>query len=185
MAIYRRSYIFRLASDPVCALWTGLGPLVTPPDDVDPEGATWLGAGEILSLPALKALINGVAERVKFSLSGVSAESLRLAQEDRATVQNAELRIGWVEFDDDWQIVGAIHWDWLGVADVIEVESSATDNGRARTISLQVASADVLRSNPILAFWTDADQRKRSPDDAFCNHVAEISLGSTRRFGPS
>lgn len=183
MMIHRRSYIFRLASDPVCALWTGFGWLATPPDAVDPGGGYWRGAGEILAIPTLKALINGVAERARFSLSGVSSETLRLAKEDRLTVRNAELRIGWVAFDEAWQ-PGPIHWDWLGVADVLEVESQNSDEGRNRTISLQVASADVRRSNPSIAFWTDADQRKRSPTDAFCNQVAQITLGVTRRFGP-
>lgn len=184
MAIYRRSYVFRLASDPVCYLWTGHGDLETPADDIDAGGATWVGAAAILSIPALKALINGVAERVRFSVSGVSSETLRLAQEDRETVAGAELRLGWIEFDSDWQIVGSIHWDWLGIADVISIESAETDNGRTRTIGLSVASADTLRSNPNLAFFTDADQRKRSADDLFCDQVASITLGMARRFGP-
>lgn len=185
MALYRRSYIFRLGSDPVCRLWTGIGDLVTPSDDIDAPGATWAGAGALLSIPALKALINGVAERVRFSLSGVSSETIRLAVEDRDTVNGAELRLGWVEFDTDWQLVDGIHWDWLGIADVIAIENAQSDEGRQRTISLSVASADTLRSNPNLAYFTDADQRKRSPDDAFCNQVANITLGLARRFGPS
>lgn len=184
MALYRRSYVFRLASDPVCYLWTGFADLDTPADDVDVTGATWRGAGEILSIPALKALINGTAERVRFSVSGVSAETVRLATDDRDSVYGAELRLGWVEFDEDWQLAGEIHWDWLGIADVITVESAESENGRQRTISLSVASSDTLRSNPNLTFYTDADQRKRSPDDDFCNQVANITLGMARRFGP-
>lgn len=184
MTVYRRSYIFRLASDPVARLWTGWGALDTPADAVDPAGARWIGAAGILALPALKALINGTAERVRFSLSGVSEETVRLATEDRATVRGAELRLGYVDFDQRWQLTGPIRWEWLGVADVITVESAASGRGRTRTISLSVASADTLRSNPNFAFYTDADQRKRSPTDAFCNQVANISLGMTRRFGP-
>ena len=184
MAIYRRSYLFRLASDPICYLWTGHGPLVTPPDTVDPGGATWKGAAQLLSLPALKALINGVAERVKFSVSGVSPDTLRLALEDRETVRNAELRLGFVDFDPQWQ-VQSVTWEWLGIADVLVVDSASGEGGkRTRTISLSVASADVLRSTPNLAFWTHADQQKRSPTDLFCNQVAGISAGKTRRFGP-
>lgn len=183
MAFYRRSYLFRLASDPVCYLWTGHGRLATPANAVDPGGAEWVGAAQLLSLPTLKALINGVAERVRFSLSGVSPEALRLALEDRDSVQGAELRLGFVDFDSEWQ-VASVTWEWLGVADVLAVESAASEGGRTRTISLSVASADTLRSNPNLAFWTDADQRKRSASDAFCNQVAGISAGKTRRFGP-
>lgn len=182
--IYRRSYMFRLGSDPVARLWTGWGDLATPADAVDPAGARWLGAAGLLSLPALKVLINGTAERVRFSLSGVNAETVRLANEDKATVRGAELRLGYVDFDDRWQLLGPIRWEWLGIADVVAIESAPTDRGRTRTISLSVASADTLRSNPNLAFYTDADQRKRSPDDAFCDQVASLTQGATRRFGP-
>lgn len=183
--IYRRSYVFRLASDPICYLWTGVGELATPADDVDAGGATWLGVAGVLAIPALKALINGEAERIRFSLSGVSAATLRLALEDRDTVRGAELRLGWVEFDADWQLSGGVHWDWIGVADALIVESADGDAMRTRTISLSVGSADTRRSNPALAFYTDADQRKRSPTDAFCDQVAGITIGMARRFGPS
>lgn len=183
MTTYRRSYVFRLASDPVCYLWTGIGNLDTPGDDIDVAGARWTGASDLLSLPALKALINGAADRVRFSLSGVSPESVRLALEDRDTIAGAALRLGYVEFDADWQLVGSIHWEWLGIADVIVIGRSSDGNQASRTISLSVASADTLRSNSSLAFFTDADQRKRSADDAFCNQVAGITYGRTRRFG--
>lgn len=184
MAIYKRSYVFRLGSTPACYLWTGHGPLVTPADDVDIAGATWIGAGTIMKLPVLKALINGVAERVKFTLSGVNSETLRLALGDKDTVQNAEVRLGYVEFDKDWQLVGGVNWEWVGVADAILTESSANDKGRTRSISLSVASSDVTRSNPPLSLWTNAQQVRRSATDRFCDQVAQITLGTTRRFGP-
>src|SRR5687767_4810759 len=92
MAASRISWLLRIESDPVCYLWTGFGPLETPADTVDAGGATWRGAGEIVGVPALQALINGVAQRVNFTLSGVSAESLRLAVEDKDTVKGAEVR---------------------------------------------------------------------------------------------
>lgn len=184
MATYRRSYVFRLGSDPVCRLWTGIGRLVTPSDTVDPSGATWQGAGEVISLPALKALINGTAERVRFSLSGVGPDAMRLALEDRDTVKGADLRLGWVEFDADWQLDGGIHWDWLGIADAVVTERRPSEQGAVRTISISAAAADTLRSNPPVAFWTAADQRRRSIDDAFCDNVAQLTIGVTRRFGP-
>jgi len=181
---YRHSYVWRLGSDPVSYLWTGVPKLRTPADDVDPSGAEWLGAGDLLRLPTLKLLINGIAQRVDFSLSGVSMEALRLALADKETVQGASLRIGRVDFDDDFQIVGSIHWEWIGIADVLSVESSGSENGRQRSITISAASSDTLRSNPNLSFFTAADQRKRSPDDQFCDFVGRITIGSTRRFGP-
>lgn len=183
MPTYRRSYLFRLGSDPVCRLWTGIGWLDTPADIVEPLGARWIGAGEIVSLPALQALINGAAGRYTFGLSGVADESLRLALQDRNTVEGADLRIGYVDFDDAWQ-VAAVVWEWLGIADVLTVESSSSGQGRTRSIALSVASSDTRRSNPQLGFFTAADQNRRSPTDKFCDQVAAISQRVTRRFGP-
>lgn len=181
---YKRSYLFRLACDPVCYLWTGHGWLDVPGDEVDPEGARYIGAAGLLSVPALKALINGEAERVEFGLSGVDQETLRLAMEDRASVDGAEVRLGFVEHDRDWKIVGGVHWEWLGRAAPLTLSSSATDSGRSRTISLSAASADTLRANPPLAFFTQNDQLKRSSDDIIFDHVSGITAGTTRSFGP-
>lgn len=184
MALNRVSWLLRIDSDPVCYLWTGFGPLETPADDIDPDGASWLGAAHLITIPALQALINGVAQRVNFTLSGVSAESLRLAREDKETVKGADVRLGHVTFDSDWQLDGGIVWEWRGVADALRVESRYGEEKRLRSVVLMVGSADTMRSNPRFTFWTDASQRLRSPDDAFCDHVAMISAGVTRRFGP-
>lgn len=183
MAISRISWLLRIDSDPTCYLWTGHGPLETPPDAIDAAGATWIGAGHVIDIPALQALINGVAQRVTFTLSGVSAETLRLAREDMDTVKGAEVRVGHVRFDADWQVDGLISWEWLGIADALKIESRYSEDGRVRSIILMVGSADTMRSNPRFTYWTDSSQRLRSPDDAFCDHVAMISDGITRRFG--
>lgn len=183
MAI-RRSWVVRIASDPVCYLWTGPGPLQTPADYVDPLPPVWDGAAELLSVPALRAIINGAAERIEFLLSGVSAETLRLAQADVASIRMAECRVGRVDFDDDWQVVGGVAWEWIGYADALRVQSRASDGERSRSITLMIGSADTFRANPNFTYWTDASQRLRSPDDAFCDQVASIAASITRRFGP-
>jgi hypothetical protein len=35
-----------------------------------------------------------------------------------------------------------------------------------------------------MAFFTDADQKKRSSTDTIFDHVAAINAGTSRRFGP-
>lgn len=183
MASFRRSILFRLACDPVCRLWSGFGDLdIT--DAVDPGGATYLGAGALLDVPVLKQLINGVADRIDFGISGVPDRALRLVLEDAPSVQDAPLLIGEQSFDRGWQVNGAPAWLWRGYADVLSVESAESEQGRQRTIRLSVRSADTFRANPVTTYFTDQDQRRQSPDDAIFSHVGLISAGAKRKFGP-
>lgn len=185
MATYRRSVLFRLAADPVAWVWSGHGDLDVAADAIDPAGARYLGAGALLDIPALKQLVNGAADRLDFILSGVSAATLRLAQEDSASVKNALVLIGEQDFDTAWQIDGPPRWVWRGYADIMVTDSQEAPQGRQRTIKLSVRAADTFRSNPLPSFYTDHDQRRHSPDDAIFSHVALISNGARRRFGPA
>ena len=183
MAVYRRSILWRLACTPAARLWSGIGDLPIPGNALDAPGAIYRGAGTLLQVPALKALMNGLADRVEFAVSGVSADTVRLAIEDRHSVQGAQLDVGYVTLDDDWH-PAAVVWQWRGFADILTTKSDPNEQGRQRTITLSVASADTLRSNPQISRYTDADQRRRSPTDAIFSHVAGIAAGNTRRFGP-
>jgi len=185
MASHRVSILFRMECDPPVYLWSGVGTLVTAADALDPSGAIWSGAGELVSVPTLKQLINGEADRIEVKFSGVSPNTIRLAHEDRASVRGAPANIGLIEFGEDWQPLGPIKWQWSGRGGVIITESTQVDSGRQWSVSLSMASADTLLSNPRLTFFTAADQAKRSPTDQFCSHVGGISAGTTRRFGPS
>lgn len=183
----RESYLFRLECDPPAYLWSGVGDLVVPGDSVVPTETTYLGGGEWIDLPEIQQLINGTADRVEFTASGVDQETIRLALEDRASVSGALVRIGTIPMNSNWQISGPVDWEWDGIADVVTVESSSggEDGNRIRSVTLSVGSSDTARSRSQLTFFTDADQRRRSPTDAIFSHVGRIAAGNTRRFGGS
>lgn len=183
MAEVRESYLLRIASDPPARIWSGVGDLEIPADIVEAEPALYLGAGELLNAPDFQHLINGVAERIEFSLSGVSAETMRLALEDAPSTKGAAVHLGRVDFDEEWQIIG-VEWEAVFRADFLAVDSAAGDGRRVRTITLSVGSAETGRSYAPQSFFTDADQRQRSPTDSFFSHMGGISNGTTRRFGP-
>jgi len=185
MSAHRVSVLFRLECDPPVYLWSGHGPLTTAGDALDPGGATWKGAADLVSVPALKQLINGEADRIEVKFSGVTPEMVRLAHEDRDSVKGAQANIGLISFDENWQQDGPIKWQWTGEGGVIVTESTDTDGNRQWTISLSMASGDTLLSNPKLSFFTAADQARISPTDRFCDFVSGISAGTTRRFGPT
>ena len=181
MANYRLSHVFELDSEPPVYLWTGNMDL-----EYAPPGKSlrrYLGAGHIIDVPEIKQLINGVADRIEFTIGGVSEEGLRLAQGDIAAVNLAPARIGEIRFDDDWQPM-SFAWQWHGVADTLTIGSRSSEGGRERTVKLSLASGDTRRSNPQISYFSDADQKKRSPDDSFFSHVSKLSMGTTRRFGP-
>jgi len=180
----RESFLFRLASDPPARLWSGVGLLPIDADFIEDEDAVYLGAGEILDFPDFDQLVNGVAQRIDFKLSGVSATAYALAKEDAPSVKGARVDIGIIQFDDDWQPLGPPVWEAEFRADSLILQSDPSDTGRTLSVTLSVGSDDTGRSRAPVSFWTAADQNRVSPTDAFFDHVAGINQGTTRRFAP-
>lgn len=183
MPAIREAFLFRLECADPAYFWSGVGDITVPADSIVPE-TTYLGGGELMGgIPELEQLINGTAAGVEFTASGADEESVRLAAEDRNQVDGSTVRIGSLPLDEDWQIAGPVQWEWEGVAKIVTIaRQSGGDGGVTRTISLTVESSDTARSRNQLSLFTDADQRKRSADDAFFSHVGRITAGSSRRF---
>lgn len=185
MAAYRESIIAYIACDPPAILWSGFGPLPVPPDAVIPEAMTALGGAELVSVPDFQQLINGTAERLDFTLSGVSHEVVRLALEDAPSVRGAAVHIGTVHFDEDWQL-SSIEWENVFQGRALSVSRPTEQNGQvSRSITLTIVQGDTTRARSKNAYFTDADQRRKSPTDAIFSHVAGINAGTSRRFGPN
>lgn len=186
MAVYRESVVARIDCDPAALLWAGYYPLALPADAVIATGGeVALGGGELVSVPDFQLLIGGTAQRLDFAVSGVSAETVRLALEDAPSVRGARVDIGIIHFNEDWS-VAEVEWENTFEARSLKVSRSAEQNGQAtRTISLTIVQGDSRRSRSINAFFTDADQRRKSPTDAIFSNVGAINGGTSRRFGPS
>lgn len=185
MGEYRESYLMKIDHpDEPARIWSGVGKLEIPADIVESATATYLGAGALLDVPTFRQLINGVAERLEFTVSGVNEDTLRLALEDAPGVKNAAIYIGRIDFDEDWQQIGPVEWEATFRADTLTVESQAEGGVRMRTIKLSAGTDDTGRSYAPTSFFTDADQRLRSPDDRVFDHVSGITRGKSRVFGP-
>lgn len=180
----RGSLLFRIASDPIARVWSGHGDIIIPSDIVEPAPALYLGGGELVNLPDIDQVINGTASSVDVTVSGVSAETLRLALEDAPSVRGAAVHVGIVYFDDAWQ-VDEVEWVSKLTAGPLKVDSqTGNDGSRTRSITLTIGTDFLDRSKAPVAFFTDADQRRRSPDDSIFDHVAGISAGTARSYGP-
>lgn len=170
--------LFRLDTDPVFRIWSGAGNLTIPSDAIEQSDATYLGAGQLAGIPQLSQLINGVAERVNFTLSGVDARTMQLADADAVEVQGAQVNLGLQVFDSTWQPVGSVAWIGAYVADVLVTAAQATEGARMfRSVSLSVASAFTGRRNAPINYYTDFDQKRVSATDRFCDRVALYSQG--------
>lgn len=161
---------FRLATDPIVRLWLGVGPINPGVNALDLTGQTYRGLGELLNLPEFQHLLNGQAERVEFSLSGVSDEVLALASAESNNVQGKACDVGIGIFDSDWQLLGAVKWMWRGYADYLSITRSPAqtpDGQTVQTVALSVGSLMTGRRRRAFSYFTDQDQQARSPGDLF------------------
>lgn len=184
MAIYREAYIFRIETDDPAMIWSGYGPILLPADDILSVPEVALGAGELVSLPELEQLINGLSQRAEITLSGVSDATMALAEDEAAQVPGAAVYIGVATFDrTDWSIE-SVAWEWAGEGKKLAVSSEDNGGDRVRTLTLTVGAGDTSRQRAPLAFFTAADQQRDFPDDLVFDHVGAINAGTTRRWGP-
>lgn len=177
-----RNVLIRIATNPPARLWSGLADLYIPADGTETvDGALYLGGGEVIDgLNEVEQLINGTASRIDVAVSGVAAATVKLALEEAEDVKGALVDIGVIEFDDFWQIV-SVTWTAQYRADKLSINRKQDQ----RTITLSMGTDDTGRSRTTNAYWTHADQQRRSPGDMFFNQVASINAGTSRAFGPS
>ena len=174
----RMALLFRMETDPVERVWSGIGDFTIPPDLIEPSGATYSGIGQMISVPSFQQLINGQAERLEFEIASVSQEIVALARSEAITVQGAPVQLGFCVLDEGLQQITPTAWIWDGVADVVTPKAQ----GDIRTITLSVGSLFTGRRRGSLSYWTDAQQQQRSPGDKACSNVAGYTAETTKRF---
>lgn len=162
--------LVKATGDPL-RLWAGVGEYDLLPDSVDTEGGVYQGFGVLSNLPVLNALVNGQAQRIDFSLSGLPTEVIRLVEADAHSVKLAPCHIGITSFGRDWQPLGPVQWIWRGRVDTPRV---IRKDGTVTAV-LSVGSGPTHRRRPPQAYYTGVDQRRRSSDDAFCDRAGDYS----------
>lgn len=168
-------------------LWFGNGDYPVPPSAIDPAGGIYKPLPPLAGLPVLSQLLNGEADRVEFSISGVSAEAIALADEDAETVLGAPVHMGLTGLDQDWQPLSDPIWIWEGEADSPRFSwDTSTDadgvTSQTRIVGLSVGTALTGRRRPKIRIFSGVEQRRRSADDRFCDRAPTYSRGSTRKW---
>ena len=177
----RYSVLVRFGLEEPVRAWAGIGDLEIPADDVESEGGTFQGVGILGNVPALRQLIGGAAERLEFSLTVPSGEIFALADDEAASVRAAPVDVGVIFFDEDWQ-QSAVAWLWNGTADVPSVSRTANGLSVTRTVRISAGSAFTDRTRPQHTYFTNADQKRRSPTDDFCIRVDLYGINSAVKF---
>jgi hypothetical protein len=171
-------------SNPAVRCWTGVSEFDYPGDDIDLAGGTYLGMGELVGLPELSQLINGQAERVEFTISGVSPEAVALADESASVLRSCEVSLGVGLWDRDMDLIdAALFWPWQGTSDAPRiVKSPGTDGAPVRQLVLSVGTMMTSRRRARYAFWTDVAHQQDHPGDTFFKNVALYNAGTMIRW---
>ena len=176
-----RNILIRIDTPDPARFWSGTGDLYIPADDVETETSIYLGGGELINgLDDIEQLINGKAARLDINVSGVAASTVKLFLEEQGVLKGAALDIGVVLFDEWWQVAG-VQWQARYRIDKASVNREQSQ----RVIGLSMGSDDTGRSRSTGAYWTPADQQRRSPGDRIFDRVTGINAGTSRTFGPS
>lgn len=176
-----RNLLIRIDTPEPARLWSGGADLYIPADDVETETAIYLGGGELINgIDEIEQLINGTAARLDINVSGVSAASVKLFLQEQGDLKGAALDIGVVLFDEFWQLAGV---DWQARYRIDK--ATVTREQSQRIIGISMGSDDTGRSRSSGAYWTPADQERRSPGDRIFDRVTGINTGTSRTFGPS
>jgi hypothetical protein len=175
----------RLDTVPVIRLWLGFGDIAPGINVLDPSGATYHGFGELRDVPAFKQLLNGAAERVEFTLSGVSGDLLALASGDDAdAVKGKAAVLGFALMNPRWALIGPVHWSAFYVADYLSISQQPADalSPLIRTITLSCGSRFTGRRRPAFSYFSDQDQQARFPGDKFCSLTKNYAHGFNKTW---
>jgi hypothetical protein len=179
---YNIGLFFRLGTDPALHLWLGASDMKIGIPAFDAVGTKYLGWGRLRDLPDLETLINGLADVVTVSISGVSPEHAMQIAESTPPVLGARATIGFAPLDENYQAKSEIQQLWFGSAETWIMEQPVTKDGRSsptRTLSVTMASGESGRARSALATFTDASQHLRFPTDDFFNRVSAYYVGKT------
>lgn len=135
-------------------------------------GYDWMGTGELVSTSAIGTGQGDGADKMEFTLSGVSTELLALAQDaesvrgQRITVYGQFLDADSLQpYDDMWP---------LPTADVMSTIGFAATGPGQRAITITAESIFAARDRARYAFYTVRDQEERFPGDRGLEYIPTL-----------
>lgn len=182
----RIGIFFRLETDPIVRLWLGFGSIEPGINAYDMTGAEYVGFGAIQDVPAFNQLINGKAERVDFTISGVSGDILKIASGgDAEQVKGKKVAVGFALMAPDWSLLGAVKWCANYTADYLAIQQALTEDPMqpiVRTVTLSCGTLMTARRRPNYSYFSNQDQLARFPGDRFCERTPVYANGFNKTW---
>lgn len=176
---HQLAVFFRLDIDPPLRLWMGINDVPTKIEAVDGDGAVYLGAGRLINVPELEVLVNGVADRVDFTLSGIDPDEAAKLNLHDVDLRGKAVHVAITVLDDYYQPIVDPIPVWTGRASLV-AESSPPVTGTqspATTIALSAAAGVPSRERVSASLWSDAQHQALFPGDLFCAGTARLARG--------
>lgn len=163
-------------------LYAGFGDFPVPPGGMETEGGVYTCVGRWGGdLPDFDWLMNGQVQALDLQLSGVDVETARSYLYERDTIIGAPAAFGWAVLDERFKLAGPVHWPRWGYLAQPRLSRSRTGPAQwTRTLGVSLMCGPVQRRKPTHTYYTGPDQRRRSPDDAFCDRTPLLNVQSTR-----
>ncbi len=169
----------RIDTDPALHMWFGINNIPANFDSIDPDGTVYLGGGRLVGVPTLEVLVNGTADSVEFTLSGIDPTTATKTIDSLPLVRGASVHMGITTLDQYFQPMSDIIPIWTGTASHVGEQSPAVASGQSvtLTLSLAVVAGEATRSRPARTLWSSAHQKAISPTDKFCDETARLARG--------
>ena len=154
-------------------VWTGWG-------NLEAEGHTWQGVGDLIGVSEIPASTSATAESVTLTLQGATAEMQELARASKTRVQDRQIIIYQQFFDVTPDDTDVQPWSPLMPAFAVysgkmdRMAYSAERDGDAnyrRSIELTTYGLFTNRNAPANGRWTDSDQQRRYPGELGCSRM--------------
>lgn len=175
----------RIDTDPALHIWFGVNDIPAGFDSIDPTGTVYLGGGRLIGLPTLEVLVNGTADSVEFTMSGIDPETGATMLSSIPPVRGASVQMGLTTLDDYYQPMTTIIPIWEGTASHVSETCPPVQFGQSSTLtlSLTVVTGEATRSRASRSLWSSPHQKAISPTDLFCDATAGMAKGVNPPWG--
>ncbi|RVG22979.1 hypothetical protein CN233_30360 [Sinorhizobium meliloti] len=169
----------RIGTTPSLHMWFGINDIPANFDSIDPTGTVYLGGGKLVGVPTLEVLVNGTADSVEFTLSGIDPTSAARMIDSLPSVRGTTVQMGITTLDQYYQPMSNVIPIWSGTASHVSESSPATPSGQTVTLSLSLAvvAGEATRSRGARSVWSTPHQKAISPTDKFCDGTSRLARG--------